>query len=282
LEFVLNKKVVYVWIFSIIFMGAVASYQRLTGPTHPKNGKIDLAGTEISFSLLRSFGGPGDAEIIVIVPKRDITGKIILKRYKSHDEWTESMMTRSGDTLKAYLPHQSPAGKIMYEISLSSNGSEYQNLTKEPVVLRFKGGVPDFVLIPHIFLMFLAMIFSTRTALEAIFKWNNTHRLAFWTLMFFICGGMILGPIVQYYAFGYLWTGWPMADGMHLNLFKFGDLTDNKTLAALIMWAIAVWRLKKHPDQTYWAWIAAAVLLAVYMIPHSVLGSEIDYTQLPK
>ena len=278
----MNKKLVYVWIFSIVFMGAVASYQRLTGPTHPKNGSITLDGSKIKFSLSRTFGGPGDAEIAVVVPKTEITGKIKLKRYPSHDEWFETTMIRSGDTLKAYLPHQSPAGKVMYQISLSSNGSVYQNLTEEPVVLRFKGGVPDFILIPHIFLMFLAMVFSTRTAIEAILKWNNTHKLAFWTLMFFIGGGLILGPIVQYYAFGYFWTGWPTADGLHINLFKFGDLTDNKTLAALIMWAIAVWRLKKHPEQTYWAWIAAVVLLAVYMIPHSVLGSQIDYTQMPK
>jgi hypothetical protein len=282
MEFVMNKKVVYVWIFSVIFMGAVASYQRLTGPTHPKRGDITLAGSDIHFSLLRSFGGHGDAEITVIVPKSDITGKIILKRYKSHDEWKESMMIRAGDTLKAYLPHQDPAGKIMYQISLSSNGSVYQNLTNEPVVLRFKGVVPEFVLIPHILLMFLAMVLSTRTAFEAILKRNNTFKLALWTLLLFIGGGMILGPVVQYYAFGFFWTGWPTADGMHLNLLKFGDLTDNKTLVALIMWAVAVWRLKKHPEQTYWAWIAAVVLLAVYLIPHSVLGSEIDYTQLPK
>jgi uncharacterized membrane protein len=278
----MNKKVVWIWIFSFIFMGAVASYQRMTGPTYPKKGSVKIAGNDIDFALIRSFGGPGDAEVTIIVPKTEITGKIKLKRFKSHDEWSEMMMTRSGDTLKSNLPHQAPAGKIMYEISLSNDGSVYQNITNEPVVMRFKGGVPEFVLIPHILLMFLAMVFSTRTALEAILKRNNTFKLAFWTLTFFICGGLILGPVVQYYAFGYLWTGWPIADGMHFNLIKFGDLTDNKTLAALLMWAIAVWRLKKHPDQTFWAWIAAAVLLAVYLIPHSVLGSEIDYTQLPK
>jgi hypothetical protein len=41
---------------------------------------------------------------------------------------------------------------------------------------------------------------------------------------------MILGPVVQYYAFGEFWTGVP-----------FGwDLTDNKTLVAVIFWALAV------------------------------------------
>ncbi len=41
---------------------------------------------------------------------------------------------------------------------------------------------------------------------------------------------MILGPIVQKYAFGELWTGIP-----------FGwDLTDNKTLIAFLFWILAV------------------------------------------
>ncbi len=54
--------------------------------------------------------------------------------------------------------------------------------------------------------------------------------MLYWTLFLFIAGGMILGPLVQYFAFGELWTGIP-----------FGwDLTDNKTLIALIFWILAV------------------------------------------
>jgi hypothetical protein len=78
---------------------------------------------------------------------------------------------------------------------------------------------------------------------------------------------MVLGPIVQYYAFGDLWTGIP-----------FGwDLTDNKTLIALLFWILAVIMNRKKERPLYTA-LAAFVLLLVYSIPHSLFGSELDYT----
>jgi hypothetical protein len=41
---------------------------------------------------------------------------------------------------------------------------------------------------------------------------------------------MILGPVVQKFAFGEYWTGFPFGT----------DLTDNKTLIAFIGWIIAL------------------------------------------
>jgi hypothetical protein len=88
-------------------------------------------------------------------------------------------------------------------------------------------------------------------------------------------GGMILGPIVQKYAFGAFWTGWP-----------FGyDLTDNKTLIMWIVWVAATLVLWKRPAARGWAGrgailSAAAVMMVVYVIPHSLRGSELDYGEL--
>jgi uncharacterized membrane protein len=76
---------------------------------------------------------------------------------------------------------------------------------------------------------------------------------------------------MQEYAFGALWTGWPFGH----------DLTDNKTLVSLIIWIIALFVLRKNRENRIWPVIAFVVMLAVYMIPHSVLGSEIDYTKAP-
>ncbi|MCK7537691.1 MAG: hypothetical protein MZV63_45435 [Marinilabiliales bacterium] len=62
------------------------------------------------------------------------------------------------------------------------------------------------------------------------------------------CRGMILGPVVQKYAFGDLWTGIP-----------FGwDLTDNKTLIAVFAWILAVVMNRKKDRPAYT--IAAAIL----------------------
>jgi hypothetical protein len=114
--------------------------------------------------------------------------------------------------------------------------------------------------------MFIAMLFSTLAGLMSIIKYPSYKNYANWTLLTLIVGGMILGPIVQYYAFGDLWTGIP-----------FGwDLTDNKTLIAFLFWILAVVMNRKKERPLYVA-LAAFVLLLVYCIPHSLFGSELDY-----
>ena len=76
----------------------------------------------------------------------------------------------------------------------------------------------------------------------------------------------MLGPIVQFDAFGDFWTGIP-----------FGwDLTDNKTLIALLFWILAVVMNSKKERPVYTV-LAAFVLLLVFSIPHSLFGSELSY-----
>lgn len=262
---------ILLWILAFILMAGIGIYQRMTGPTYPVRGKVEINGKEIKFKLPRSHDGSGKELIAVNVPSENLVGYIKLKRFKSHDEWTTKQMELRDGTLYADIPEQPPAGKVIYQIFVVDFEGNHVALTKEPVIIRFKGVVPSYILVPHIFFMFFAMVFSMRAGLEGLFKGNNTYNLSLWSMNLLICGGLILGPIVQWYAFGAFWTGWPFGH----------DLTDNKTLAAFIFWLIAVLQLRKHPNRRYWAVIAAVVLLAVYLIPHSVLGSEIDYTKLP-
>ncbi len=262
-------KSISLWIISLIVMMSIAIYQRMTGPTYPVKGCIKIENSDIHFKLPRSHGGDGGQEIEIEAADKTINGKMTYKRFKSHDEWTTIDLVRKGNILKTEIPHQPPAGKVIYDIVLNKDGADYK-LSDELVIIRFKGYVPLYFLIPHVLFMFTAMWFSMRTGMEAIFKGENTLKLAKYTVFLLILGGMILGPVIQKYAFGEFWTGWPWGH----------DLTDNKTLAAFILWIVALWRIKKNPAHKWWAIIAAIGLLAVYLIPHSVLGSEIDYTKI--
>lgn len=265
-----TSKAILLWILAVVLMAGFAIYQRMTGPTYPIKGKVTVNGSEINYSLPRSHGGDGNEVIKILVKDKSVMGYMMLKRYKSNDELAQQMLVRNGDTLMAELPHQPPAGKVIYDIYLSSPTANPVRLSKEPTVIRFKGEVPPLFLIPHIFLIFLAMCFSTRAALEAIFKGGNLLKLTMWAAIIMFLGGIVMGPIIQKFAFNAYWTGWPFGH----------DLTDNKTAAAFIMWVVALWRISKRPDQPWWAIIAAVVTVAVFLVPHSVLGSEIDYTKI--
>ncbi len=199
---------------------------------------------------------------------RNVKGYLSFRRVNSNDEWTHQSMGIRRDTLIGLIPHQPPAGKVMYSVEFNAPAYSNAVATSEPVVIRFKGDVPSYVLIPHIIFIFAAMLFSTRTGLEALLKRSNVKRLTLWTTGLLLLGGMILGPIVQKFAFGDFWTGWPLGT----------DLTDNKTAVAFIAWLFASWRVWRNPNSRWSPLIASLVLLIVYLIPHSMYGSELDYT----
>ncbi len=271
-------KTFLIWLFAFIFTAAIAVYQRMTGPTYPIKGKIEIGSQQVKYQLLTSFGGDGDAPIFIKVPNRNVYGYMNFKRYMSNDSLTSVELKRVGDYLVTFIPHQPPAGKVMYRITLTENSKAARDLffnyelSKKDVIIRFKGSVPGNVLIPHIFFIFLAMLFSTITGLEAFFKGKNTLIYTWITVITLLLGGLIIGPMVQKFSFGEYWTGWP-----------FGyDLTDNKSLIAFIFWIIALIVQYRNRKNRTWPIIAAFFMLIVFLIPHSVLGSEIDYTKEQK
>jgi hypothetical protein len=199
-----------------------------------------------------------------------IGGHLLYKRYPTDDPWEKIPMQRQGDLLSVNLPQQPSSGKLAYKVYLSSEKQEISLTGEDPVIIRFKDYVPRTILFPHILIMFLAMLFSTRAGIEALNKKGNPRKLVLWTVGLLFVGGLILGPLVQKFAFGALWTGFP---------FGF-DLTDNKTLIAFIGWIAALIAGRKGKPARGWVLGASILLFAVYLIPHSVLGSQLDYSKL--
>ncbi len=263
-------KKVLLWIIAFLITFSAAFYQRMTGPTHPLRGKTTLNGTEIAYKLERDPETTSDHEVQITVPNTEITGTLLYKRYKTDDPWTKIPMKRDEDDLAGSLPKQPSAGKLEYKILLASQGSEISLTGEKSVIIRFKDPVPNLLLLPHIIIMFLAMLFSTRAGIEALNPKGNPRKLALWTTGLLFVGGFILGPLVQKFAFGYLWTGFPFGT----------DLTDNKTLIAMIGWIAALIAGRRGKPARWWVLGASILLMAIYLIPHSLLGSELDYSQL--
>ncbi len=262
------KRSVVLWIAALVVTVFTVYYQRVTGPTYAISGRTQLNGKNIEYKLLRSHGGDTNAPVVIQTSDSSIEGFVEWKRYRTGDHWTKSKMEYREGNLVAELPHQPPAGKLQYRLTLARGNEAVIIPADEPVVIRFKGDVPIAILIAHIVAMFGSMLLAARAGLEYFSLESNLKRLTAWTIAFLVAGGFVLGPFVQKYAFGQWWTGWP-----------FGyDLTDNKTAIAILVWIGAAFALWKSKRPKTWALIAAIVTFAVYLIPHSVLGSEIDYS----
>ena len=258
------------WIGAVVITLASVVWQRRTGPTYPVRGTVRVGGTEVKLALTRSHGGNGDQPVQVETRDVAVGGMVVWRRFPTDEPWRTIAMTRSGDRLEAALPHQPPAGKLEYEVKLVK-GAESATFPPRPAVTRFKGDVNPFVLVPHVLCMFIGMFLSSVTGLKALIPGEKVSRLAGHTLLLLCIGGGILGPRVQKEAFGAYWTGIP-----------FGwDLTDNKTLIAIVAWALAVWMIRGGRNLRLPVILAALVTLAVYCIPHSVWGSQIDWKKVP-
>lgn len=264
------RRTVLFWIIAAVITLGGVYYQRTTGPTYPLSGKINFSSEEINYRFERSHSTSSDCRVEININSNMIGGKLFWKRFKTNDEFAEVTMTYSNGKLLAELPKQPSAGKLEYYVRLSEGEDEIQIPNDEHIIIRFKDDVPMFILIPHIIAMFGTMLLSTRTGLEFFNPNPKLKRFTFVTLFFLVIGGMILGPITQYYAFGAFWTGFPFGT----------DLTDNKTLIALVGWIIALIALYKSAKPERWTLAASILLLIVYLIPHSMFGSELDYNKL--
>jgi hypothetical protein len=184
------------------------------------------------------------------------------RRYPTKDDYTTVDFTWSDGQWQAALPVQPVAGKLQYYLTV--NGQKY--LADEPVVIRFRNDVPAGILIPHILLMFGAMLLAVYTLLQVVTGKPYRRWLKITVGTLFV-GGFILGPLVQHAAFGPWWAGFPYGT----------DLTDNKTLLSFLVFLAALATLRWK----YNKWVvclAVLFMVVIFSIPHSALGSEYDYT----
>jgi len=265
----MKQRTIWFWLAAIAITLAAIFFQRKTGPTYPKKVDFVVDTVDVTVKLPRSHEVDKPLQISIPALPWEYTAKLYHRPYPLDTTWTEEppFWPEEGKFV-SYLPEVSQkAAKLEYFIQVENFSSgEVANFPDTPIVIRYKGSVPAWALIPHIILIFMALIFSSLSGVMAAFK-HEMHKL--WgviTLLFILVGGLVFGPIVQKFAFDHYWTGFPFGQ----------DLTDNKTLIMFVVWLIAVLinRKGKVPIANT---MAAIFTLALYCIPHSLRGSEFNY-----
>jgi hypothetical protein len=270
-------RTIVLWILAFVLVLAAATWQRRSGPSYPRSGDLELPdGTSVHYALVRSEQSDTDA-VVEFPDAASITGvELLFRRHGTRERPSVVAMRRGDENWTATLPRQPAAGKLDYFLHVTAGEHDLRVPVDESdfVVIRFKDPVPAGILIPHIFMMFTGMFCGLRAGLAALLEPGRGRRLTWVTLFCLTVGGLFLGPVVQKYAFGAFWTGWPFGE----------DLTDNKTLVMWAGWAVAaalVGRRGPLRPRAQTAMIVATLLmLAVYLVPHSLRGSTLDYDAL--
>jgi hypothetical protein len=247
------------WLVALAITLLAARYQRVTGPTYPIHGTATLAAKTFQYRLERTHAGAGDHRVRIDTAINGVEG-VLESRPLAGGEWASQPMTSVAGSVEGTIAHQPMATKMAYRVQLRILDQQITLPPQAPAVIRFRGDVPWWVLIPHILAMFAAMLYSTRAGLETLSPQPKFEMLTYRTLAALVFGGIILGCLVSWYAFREPWGGFPISN----------DPTDNKTLLALIVWVAAALALRLGRKPKPWILLASVVLLAVYTIPHSV------------
>ena len=272
------------WVLAVALTLGCFAYQDKTGPTYPLEGTVDTAKGPVSFQFLRSENLGTDLKVMLLEPVPEgVSGSVKYRRFRSDDDWSEMPMkpgsfefSRRGNVTKvegvgAELPSlDKRAGKYEYFVYVDDGSVEPFSVTGDKAIYaRYKGAVPMPVLFVHIIVIFASMCFAIRAVFEALLPQGHFKWLIWATLISLLLGAFVLGPLVQWYAFRVWWSGIP---------FGF-DWTDNKVLFELVFWVLALvmnWGSRKARWPVF---VAGAATLLVYFIPHSIFGSEYDYTK---
>ncbi|MEM7415139.1 MAG: hypothetical protein AAF389_06570 [Gemmatimonadota bacterium] len=268
------------WVGAVLMMASAAIYQRRTGPTYPLRGEIVVGTEAYRYALVRSQETTAEARVAMPKPGDGSSATITYRRFPTNDEFTTIPLVEEvgeeGPELAAYLPIQAAAGKIEYNVEVQTADGTVQIPEgvgdDSLIILRYKDPVPTPLLVSHVIAMFFTVLVGMRTGLGALFAPGNMRTLTWATLIGMTLGGLVLGPFVQKYAFGAYWTGFPWGY----------DLTDNKLLIMWFVWVVAASvvgtgvKKKAGPGRAAVA-VAAACMVVVYLIPHSMRGSELDY-----
>ena len=261
------------WIAAFLVAVLLAVFQRMTGPSYPARGEVELAGGEsIVYRLPRSDEGRGSLQVRIPRPLDDLEAVLEWRRFPTDEPYRTLVMASDGEgRLVASIPGQPAAAKVEYRVVVTDRAGSTIVPAGEPVVARFRGSVPAGILIPHILAMFGSMLVSTRALFEVLRPGAPGGRgLILASMGLLIAGGLVLGPIVQKYAFGALWTGWPFGH----------DLTDNKTLIAFIAWLPATIITARGVTSRTAVILGWVVMMGIFLIPHSMRGSELDWSEM--
>ncbi|MDR0790255.1 MAG: hypothetical protein LBO06_05635 [Bacteroidales bacterium] len=250
----MSKKIL-LWATAVIVTLAFVVFQRATGPTNAVKATIVINNKECKVKFPRSVT-TDQTEITFNTDGQIKQGTLYWRDHNSQKAFEPIAFEITGDSnLAVAIPNKERLDKIDYYITLNDTTI----FAQQPLVLRYKDSVPAVWLIAHIVLMFCSMLFAVYGLFMCFGKGQRVKRylkLTIWTLLL---GGLIFGAVVQKFAFGVYWSGFPFGN----------DITDNKTLIALLA-LLAVLPLRNKTYFRYFVIVSYLIMLVVYCIPHSM------------
>lgn len=259
----------------ILTIGLLAIARR-TSTRHSAEHFIQTGDIKASHRTITEAFNAEPALDVVVAPTSGLSAIAYYSTTKGGPYKADTLaMTNEG--FSGVLPVLEKGKKWFYHIDLLKNGSIVGKFpARGDQFIKFKGHVPVYILVPHIFCMFATVFLGLMTVFTAfdVVKGKGEIRKSvnylLWTTVFVFIGGFPLGYLVAYIAFGQGWSGIPIG----------WDITDNKTVILFLAWLITLILARKGikeakiaiSNKTYFALTIASLVVSIiiFMIPHSI------------
>ena len=275
-------------LIAFIFTLVLLFFARKTTTVKPVHKTVERGGILIEHDTVPKKRGEGDA----VIPVK-VTGAKEVKlfyRIGKGEFQAVNMNLKEGesDLFVASIPHHKKGTKAWYYIEaqkqigdkrVAVSLPDKESSRFKPILLKFEGHSPPFVILSHILCLFGAIFFSVLAAFSAVDvkKGKGTLKksvgFSLLTFIFLFVGFFPLGWALNYFTFGVLWEAFPFGS----------DVTDNKGQIAFISWLVTLFLVKgmvlgKNPsknlvsEKTYsiMVIISFVITVAMYLIPHSL------------
>jgi hypothetical protein len=275
---------------SIFFTIILSSFARRTTMVRSVHKVVEQDGIVIDHNTVPKQAGD---EIPVITAKVTGTSQVSLlyKIGETGQFQSVPMNPQTGEenVFVASLPHYPKATKAWYyiEATKGTDNGEIKVILPDkttsafkPVLLKYEGKVPTYIVIPHVLCNFGAIFFMVLTLFSALdvrkgrkaLKDTVQYPLITFILMFL--GFVPFGIAMNHFAFGVIWEAFPFGK----------DVTDNKSQIILLCWLITLFLVKgtlfgKGEQKNFVSErgystsviISFIITVAMYAIPHSFI-----------
>jgi hypothetical protein len=277
-------RILIAFIFTLVLLG----FARRTTMVRSVHKTVEKSGIIIDHNTVPKKEGQGDAQI----PVKVMGANEVKLFYKIEEEKFQSvdMTPKEGksDVFVASIPYHKKGTKAWYYIEaqkqidgtkLTADLPDRNSTNFDPILLKFEGVVPPYIIFSHVFSNFAALFFSVLAVWKAVDlkKGKATLRksviFSLFTFFFLFTGFFLVGSALNYFAFGVMWEAFPFGS----------DITDTKSQVILIFWVVTLFLVKgtifgKNPsknlvsEKTYSTLVIISFVVTVimYLIPHSL------------
>ncbi len=252
----------WIWVLTFIVVLGGLVFQRITAPSNPIEVEQEYQGRMIRASLGRSHIGDDGQRIVIEGTPAEWEGELLWRNEQERGAYQRDPLRNLGTMSTGIIPPQPRGQKVEYRIEIIVDNGVLRIPRQGTIITRFKGEAPSWVVIGHIILIFGGLLLGTRAGLIAHDLGHHSHLYAKLSLLSFVLGGLVLGPLLKWFSYGRLWGGPPLG----------ADSTDMKTMALVVAWALpVVFRMIGRPARP---WILLASLLGIlaFLMPHTMLG----------